>query len=149
MKNNAILLIVILIGAVVVQVVALACTISFTAVIDDGKNSLYSLIILVAAILFQILITVTIGSGIYAYWFRRECTYSVLTVIPLLSLGSVLHLAAAIMMVVSTVALSESERGHIAYGGFIASLDFISFGLQIIICIVLSCSMYKQYQDKD
>jgi len=150
MKNNGIILIGTLIGAVIFEVTSLVCTISFVVAIDDGKDSTYSLILLVAAIALQILLAITTGSGLYAYWFKDEACFSIFSVIPpLLCLGSVLHLAAAILMVVSTATLSKSERGHIAYGGFIASLDFISFELQIFICTTLSCGMYKQYYDED
>ena len=107
---------------------------------DDGNISLYSLILLITAICFQILIVILICGAMYAEWFSQvDCIYFYCIIgVPLLLLGCLLHLAAAILMIVSTA--QQTEKGQIAFGGFIATLDFINIGLQLFFTIATSCA---------
>ena len=130
----------------VCEAIALACTIGFAAAIDEEHNSIKSLILLVVAILFQSAIAIVAFGSIKASWIRDNLCIKCIVVMLLMFLGSLLHFTAAVLMTVTTT--EQTERGHRAFGGFIAGLDFIITILQFVFCISISFAIFRQH-DKD
>ena len=144
-KSNTKFVILTLAVAVALELVALVCTIVFAAAIDEEHNSIISLILLIVAILYQLAIAFVATGAIRAKWIPDTLWIKCTVVVFLILLGSVFHLSSLVLMIVTTT--EQSKRGHVAFGGFIASLDFFIAALQLTFCISLSFAIFRQYAD--
>lgn len=145
-KSNTKVAIVTLLVTVLLEAIALICTIVFAAAIDEEHNSIISLIMLIVAILYQLVIAGIVIGAIRAKWIHKKLIKFVVVAF-LILLGNIFHLPALVLMIVTTT--EQSTRGHIAFGGLIASLDFIIVVLQFSFCISLSFAIFRQHDNVD